>query len=145
MAVKTYDPKNFVASMAGLRLEGFSEDSMVKITFTSPTFESVVGADGQVTRVRIHDSRATVAVSVMQSSDANRVLSTLLKRDKNSPNGAGIGTFVATDLNGGQLVHAQSAWVKGYPEQEFGKKVNARVWEIELADATVEDTAEEGQ
>lgn len=145
MALNTYDPKQVVVTLNGMRLQGFSEDSMVKVTFTSPVFETVAGADGKTTRVRIHDDRAVVTVSLMQSSDGNKILSSMLNRDKATPNGAGVGTLMIADLSGQVLIHSDTAWIKGRPEMEFGKKVNARSWEIEASDVTIEDTANETQ
>lgn len=132
--MKTYNPKNIVISLGTLLINrGFPEESMVKVTQIAAVWEDVVGVDGEVTRVRIHDGRATVTISLMQSSDANNALSALLLRDMASPNGAGVGAFLMQDLGGSTLVKASEAWVKGKPEQEFGKKVNARAWEFTLA------------
>lgn len=132
--MKTYDPRQLVLSIGGLLIaRGFSEESMIKVTQTSPRFESVVGVDGEVTRVRIYDGRATALLSLMQSSEANTMLSNLHLRDINVPNGAGVGAFLVQDLNGDTLVKSPWAWIKGLPETEFGKKVGMRAWEIELA------------
>lgn len=133
--MKVYDPRQVVIDLAGLLIaSGFSEDSMIKVTQTSKRFESVVGVDGEVTRARLHDRRAVVVVSVMQSSEANDLLSALLNRDSNSPNGAGVGAFLLKDLNGTTELQGSHAWVTGLPETEFGKKVGSRQWEIEVAD-----------
>jgi len=133
--VKTYDPRGIVISIAGLLIQrGFAEDSMVKVAFTSPRFESKVGVDGEVTRARLHDRRATATLSLMQSSDGNDILSALLRRDTVALPGAGVGSFLMRDLQGTTLVFASAAWVKGIPEVEYGKSVGTRAWEIELAD-----------
>jgi hypothetical protein len=69
----------------------------------------------------------------MQSSASNATLSALLNRDSRGANGAGVGAFLVKDLNGTTLFSAAAAWVKGFPEQEFGKSVGSRSWEIECA------------
>lgn len=133
--MKVYDPREIVLSIAGILISsGFAEDSMVKVTQTSKRFESVASVDGEVTRVKLHDRRATVTVSLMQSSDGCDALSALLNRDTNSPNGAGVGAFELKDLNGNTELKGSHAWVTGLPETEFGKKVGSRQWEIEVAD-----------
>lgn len=133
--MKQYDPKQVVISIAGLLVaSGFAEDSMVKVAFTTPRFETKVGVDGEVTRSRMYDRRATVTVSLMQSSQGNDVLSTLLNRDTRGANGAGVGAFLLKDLNGTTLLSGAAAWVKGMPETEFGKSVGTRAWEIEVAE-----------
>jgi hypothetical protein len=138
MATRVYDPKQIVLSVAGLLISsGFSEDSMVKCARTAPSYEGVVGADGEYTRVRQYDDSALVTISLMQSSEGNDILSALHSADRAAPNGAGIGAFLLKDLNGNTLVQASKCWVKGSPEQEYGKKVNMRAWEIMLADAEI--------
>lgn len=133
-----YDPRGITVSLCGILIaSGFSEDSMVKVTQTTPRFDQLVGVLGDVCRVKQYDRTATVALSLMQSATANDQLSALLARDENLPNGAGVGSFLLQDLQGTTLITAAHAWVRGYPETEFGKKVNARAWEIMLADCQV--------
>jgi len=135
--MKVYNPKSIVINLAGLLIDrGFSEDSMIKIASDSAKFEDVVGVDGEVTRVQQHDGRATITISLMQSSEMNDVLSALLLRDTNTPNGAGVGAFLMKDLQGTTLERGSAAWVKGFPERENGKKVGSRTWEIRVANLT---------
>ena len=132
--MKVYSPKLVVINIAGLLIDkGFAEDAMIKITQDAPRFEDVVGVDGEVTRVQQYDQRALVTLSLMQSSSANDLLSTLLTRDQNTPNGAGVGAFLLKDLQGTTLARAPACWVKGLPETELGKKVGSRAWEIRVA------------
>lgn len=138
MSFYTYDPKSVLVSVHGKNIQGFSEDAMVEITPLAAVFESVVGADGEVTRVRSHDARVTVKVSLMQSSEGNRILGAILKQDMESANGASIGTVQIEDTQGRTLVSGAEGWVKGYPTQTFGKKVNTREWELEIAHAVVD-------
>lgn len=133
--IKVYDPKRITMSLAGLLInKGFAEDAMIKVVRTSVTFESQAGVDGEVTRNKLYDKRGEVTVSLMSSSEANDQLSALHNRDENSPNGAGVGAFQLKDLNGTTLISGTSAWIKGWPEQEFGKKASVRAWIIEVAD-----------
>jgi len=133
-----YDPKSITLSICGALISGgFSEDSIVKVTQGAKRFEKMVGALGDVCRVKQHDRTAMVTISLMQSANANDVLSAILSRDENSPNGAGVGAFVLKDLQGTTLITAAHAWIDGYPESEFGKKVNGRSWEITLADCEI--------
>lgn len=129
--MKHYDPKNIVIILANVTIGGgFAEDSMVKVTWDSPKYEDVVGVDGKVTRTRIHDGRATVTVALMQSSDENTTFSTMLNNDLASRNGAGVGGFSLSDLNGDTALSSIEAWIKNMPESEWAKKVGARLWEI---------------
>jgi hypothetical protein len=134
--MKVFSPKLVVINLAGLLIDkGFAEDSLIKVTYDAPRFEDVVGVDGEVTRVQQYDQRALVTLSLMQSSDANDLMSALLIRDQNTPNGGGVGAFLLKDLQGTTLVRSPTAWVKGFPETEFAKKVTSRNWEIRLANA----------
>ncbi len=95
MATKVYDAKQVSLVIASVPIQsGFNEGSFLTVTPVSPVFEDQVGTDGEVTRTRTNDDRATAKVKLMQTSDGNALLSTLLNLDINTPGGAGIGAFL---------------------------------------------------
>lgn len=134
MSVKFYDPAKITISVCNRPITGgFATDEKVKVAFDGPHFDDDAGVDGEVVRSKTHDRRGTVTISLMQTSDANDILSGLLAADYLVPGGAGVGAFMLKDLEGRTIIKAAAAWVKGLPESAFAKKAGVRAWEIRLA------------
>src|SRR5579859_2539369 len=119
---KVYDAKQVSLILASVPIQsGFNEGEFLTVEPVSPAFEDQVGTDGEVTRTRTNDNRATVKVKLMQSSDGNALLSTLLNLDINTPGGAGVGTFLLRDRQGTTLCTGSKCWVVAPPSQSFDK------------------------
>jgi len=84
MSSKTYSAKhvNFIAG--AFKLEGWGEDDMITVTRDEGRWVKTVGADGRVSRSFVASTAGTVAITVMQTSDANETLSGLLLTDENT-------------------------------------------------------------
>lgn len=134
MSTKVYDSKMVAMSFAGIAIEGgFAEGSMVTIKKDTPAFKDVVGVDGEVTRSKQNDERGTVEFMLMQSSEANLLLSQRLALDKATPGGAGVGTLQISDLSGFSQHHAEEAWISEEPEAEYKEVATERKWVIRCA------------
>ncbi len=137
MASKTFDPKRFVVSFAGIILNsGLAEGSWLTVAKTAPGFSSKVGVDGEVTRSRSHDKRKTVTLTLMQSSAVNDRLSAIYNadRDPEQPNGRGVGAFYIQDLAGTTVLQAAKAWISGDPDLVLDATATEREWTFELAE-----------
>lgn len=135
MSTKPYDPNLYTIVIAGIPFppSGYAEDTFIKVARDSPVYTDQVGADGKVTRVRMHDDRATCTFSLMQTSELNAILSALHLSDTNSDNGAGVGPFMLKDRNGLTVHESDSCWVQAPPDVELGKAATARDWSIRIA------------
>jgi hypothetical protein len=132
--MKHLDPKEQTIEIAGLTIEnGFADGEFLKIEFMSPLFSSKVSADGEVTRVKLHDERAKVSLTLMQSSEHNAELSALATLDKLAPNGAGVGPFLMRDRNGTTNLAGPECWVSERPAVSLDKEPTTRTWIIEVA------------
>lgn len=130
-----YDCTEVSIMVCGLPIEGgFGEDTFIEIEPMSEDFVTVVGADGDVTRSKTNDYRARVRLTLMQSSEANALLSALNIVDRKNPNGAGVGPCMIKDNQGTSLHAGEKSWVAKRPTSRYGKKGQERVWEIEVAD-----------
>jgi hypothetical protein len=69
-------------------------------------------------------------LSVLQTSAINAILSTFRVVDVGSANGGGIVPLVVKNLGGLDLFVAEKAWIKGPPEQGFGKTAKTYEWPI---------------
>jgi hypothetical protein len=132
---KFYDPQSVAITAFGALMQGFAQDTMIKIEQMSDAFVSEVGVDGEVARSKVSDRRVKVTLSLLQTSASNAVLSAQLILDQAAPNGAGVGSFRMEDLQGGTLVQGQQAWITKMPDNEMSRSAKAREWVIEIADA----------
>lgn len=114
-------------------LGGFADGSFVTVKRKTASFGEVVGTDGEVTRSKLNDRRGEIRFKVMQSSAANDLLSELLISDENSPNGAGVTSFVLKDNGGSTLYAAAKCWISEWPESDFDRQAGTREWVLTCA------------
>lgn len=125
-----YNPDQVVIYLGGRLIQGFADGEFMVITPMSPAFEEVVGTDGEVARSRTNDRRKKVVIKLLQTSKSNADLTALHKSDLNTPNGAGVGAFLAQDLSGFTIHKAEKAWIVSDPESNWDRTAKAREWEI---------------
>jgi len=130
---KFFDPKQFVISFAGVQMEGFSESTMCKFEFSGASFDDVVGVDGEVTRVKSMDRRATLTVSLMQTSPTNDLLSAIYNASRAGVNGADVGALRVEDLNGRLVIAGAEAWISDTPKPTYGKSAGEYEWTLRIA------------
>jgi hypothetical protein len=135
--MKTYDPKRYDLVLGGVRLnQGLADGTWITVEGMSPGFTSKVGVDGEVTRARMHDRRATVRLTVMQTSAVNDLLSRQYLDDRNgNENGRGVASFLLQDRAGTTVVQASKAYIADDPDVTLSAEAETREWVIELADA----------
>lgn len=130
-----YDPNEITIMVCGIPIEGgFADGSFVEVDQDSDDFDDVVGTDGDVTRSKTNDRRATVTLTLMQSSEANALLSALNNLDRKQSNGAGVGPLLIKDNQGTSLYAAEKSWIAKPPTAGFDKKAGPREWKIRVAD-----------
>lgn len=135
MATKVYDSNQVSISICGIPVDttgGYADDEFLTIEQDSDDFDDVVGTDGEVTRSKTNDRRATVYLKLMQSSSTNAFLSALNLLDKNAPNGAGIGPFWVRDRQGTSLYTGATCWIAKPPDVSFGRTAKERSWKIRI-------------
>lgn len=130
---REYDPDQVSASVNGVPLSGFADGEMIGVERQGDDFEDVVGTDGEVTRSKSSDNRATVTVRLMQSSPANDLLSAMRTLDKASPNGAGVGPFMLRDKQGRTILLAEKCWIAAPPKSSWDRTAKEREWKIRCA------------
>ncbi len=134
-AVKVYDADEVNISFAGFALDGgFADGEFLRIEQETEDFVDVVGTDGEVTRSKTNDRRATITILLMQTSSGNQALAALSNLDRSLPNGAGIAPFLVTDGNGDSLYEASSAWIQKPPDVSMDRTATPREWQLRCAD-----------
>lgn len=133
--MKTYDPKKFVIVFANILInKGLADGTFCVVSSMKPGFTSKAGADGEVTRIRSQDRRATVRITLMQTSDVNLRLSRLYNADRDAVNGQGVGMFYVQDLNGDTKLEADKAYISDDPDLTLSADAETREWVLELAE-----------
>jgi hypothetical protein len=132
MALKTYNGKEVVLIINGLRVSGFDENDMFTVARNNPSFEGVTGADGEHTRHHTNDKSGTVTINLGYQSAANAALSALLGIDENT--GAGVFSMLIQDLNGASSATGEQCYITGYPEWGVSKETPVLEWVITVAD-----------
>jgi Protein of unknown function (DUF3277) len=134
MSAKFYTSNEVVASLGTIPLNtGRGEGVFIKITPKNPAFTTKVGADGEVARSRSNDHRFDIEMTMMQTSDANILLSALHQLDLNAPNGAGVAAILIEDMSGTSVFVAPECWIVEVAEVQYGPEVEMRTWKLEAA------------
>lgn len=131
---KLYDPDQYSISLNGIPMGGFADGEFCTIEPESDDFEDVVGTDGEVTRSKSNDRRATIMIKLMQTSSTNDLLSTLNNLDKNTPAGAGVGALLIRDRQGRAVFLAEKTWIAAQPKVSLDRTATAREWKLRCAE-----------
>ena len=130
---KYYDADQVTVTIAGIPLSGYADGEFLSIEQESEDFTDVAGTDGEVSRSKTNDRRATITIMLMQTSDSNDLLSELSNLDRNNPNGAGVGAFLCRDRQGRALYQAQECWVQQPPDVSMDRGATSREWTLRCA------------
>lgn len=131
--MKVFDPSQFNIVFAGVTMAGFSEDTMCKFEFDSPSMSDVAGVDGEVSRSKNMDRRAKLTVSLMQTSATNTLLSALYNSQRLSQNGADVAALRVEDLNGSLVITGAESWIMEPPKPTYGKSAKEYEWVFRIA------------
>ncbi len=130
---KFYDADQITVAIAGIPITGYADGEFLTIAQETDAFTDVVGTDGEVTRSKTKDYRATIGLKLMQSSDSNDLLSALYNTDRLASNGAGVGAFLVRDRNGRALYTGDACWIQKAPDVSFDREATDREWTIRVA------------
>lgn len=143
MAIGTgeFDPSAYAALIAGIKLEGFGEESALKITPKKEHRTAKQGLDRRVVSAKTNSTMADLEVTLIETSPAHRKLLALLALDDATPGGAGVGRFDLTDLVNGINESSDKCWIAKRPERVIGAEVPEYVWTFLLSNWGTELTA----
>ncbi len=132
MTTKIYDADQVAITIAGIPINGgYADGEFCRIERETEAFVDVVGTDGEVTRSKSGDNRATVTILLMQTAAANALLAALHTADKLAKNGAGVGPLLIKDLNSDTTIHSSpECWVQSSPNVSYGREAGPREWPI---------------
>ena len=139
MTLRIYDSNNVQVMICGIPIDvdsggsgGYADDEFLTIEKESDDFTDVAGTDGEVSRSKTNDARATVTLKLMQTSLSNKKLAALRLMDINADNGAGVGALQVKDANGLSLYTAFECWIQAPPAVSFGRAAGTREWKVRV-------------
>lgn len=129
--MNTYDSNQVTVSFAGRTIDtGRAEGEFVSTEFTSETFTTKAGADGEATRSKTNDRTATIKIKLMQTSAGHLLMTELHAIALASVNGSDAGAFEIRDLTGGLVERAEKCWIEKPPANPYGKEAGEREWTL---------------
>jgi len=130
-ASKTYNLAQCVFTINGVPLEGFGSDDAVVIAPNDDLWTTQTGADGEETRSATNTRSGQATITLMSTSNTNDLLNTFLQLIKSIAIGDRFVMFIR-DLNSGDQVIAEQAYIQREPDMSFGKEASTREWTIYL-------------
>ena len=124
-SVYTYSPSDVSFIIGGYALTGWGS---IRVSRNSQVYTQVRGIRGKNTRYRNVDSSATITVSILQTEDANDILSNIV--DLDSTFGTGRIALTIKDGSGTAILSSSEAFVAGYPEVVYSGGFEYRNWTI---------------
>jgi hypothetical protein len=125
---ETYDPRATLLAIGGNIISGFADGSFISAKRNEDTWSLVVGAFGEVTRVRNRNTSGELTFTLQASSPSNDILSALIAVDELT--GTGIVPCLLKDLLGTMLVSGERTFLKKPADVEVSKDLPNREWTL---------------
>lgn len=135
MSVKTYNPSDVIAIIAGVEVTGYADGTFITCGRDNPSFTNGTGSSGEGWRAKSNDKSGTCTMTLLQTSESNDALTALVTLDEVS--GDGVGPFLLKDNSGRTLYEAETAWLEKPADSEFAREVTNREWVIKTDNLNV--------
>lgn len=129
MAITTYSPGDVALSIGGNLITGFADGTFVSVEREVDAFTKVVGADGEVSRTKSANYSGMMTLTLLQTSDSNRILGSYLLDDE--LDSSGVFDVLLTDNNDNKIF-AGNGWIRKGPNVELASELSNREWVIDL-------------
>lgn len=123
--VNTYSPSDVQLIIGGYTVSGWQSLSISRRT---ESFRTIPGIRGKHTRVPSRDTSATISFPILQTSQANEVMSYIHELDIEE--GTGRLSLILKDNSGTSVFSSDEAYIVGYPEAMFSDGFEYRAWRI---------------
>ena len=133
----SYDPAQVIVTIGGVIVSGFSDGDHITARRSEDSYFTRTGADGGVARARNASKMGEFEFKLLQTSQANDLLSSLIAIDDLTNEGLPVFPISVVDGSGRSLSAATQCWIKTPPEAVFGKEVSERVWIFSAADLKI--------
>lgn len=124
-SVYSYAPKDVSFIIGGYALTGWGS---IRVSRNSQVYAQVRGIRGKNTRYRNTDTSATITISILQTEEANDILSQIVEKDREL--GTGRIALTIKDNSGNAVISSSEAFIAGYPEVVYSGGFEYRNWTI---------------
>jgi hypothetical protein len=130
---KVYSADQVTLQIADFLIEsGFADGEFLRIEQESDDFSDVVGTDGEVAISPTNDKRATITVTLLQTSSGTDQLSGLRNQGMLRTGRPGAGPLYIRDRLGNALYEAPVVWIQKPPDVSFDRTATARAWTLRV-------------
>jgi hypothetical protein len=132
--VRTFDPKTVSVIWGGYTITGFADGTFIKVTrIEKKLFESKGGADGTRERINKNSLAHMVEFMLMQTAQANGIMSaaTILDQESN----VGAPELIIKDGSGISVFTSGAAWIAEDADMELATTLTPRKWVMETGPA----------
>jgi hypothetical protein len=134
--MKAVNPTRFVINIGTLLIQrGFADGEFFAAEPQSDSILSVAGTDGEVAVSVNYDTRWTVTLKLLRSSDENIKCSALYALKRRSHGAIGFFPFLARDMDTGEFLSAADACFSHAPSLTIDRTATAREWKLLLTNA----------
>lgn len=128
--VFSYSPKDVVLTIGGYQITGWQKITINRVR----SIRTIKGIRGKHTRDISRDTSATLSFSLMQSTQANEVMSYIHEGDLQQ--GTGRISLTLKDNSGKSIFSSDEGYVTSYPTVNFSGQFEDRPWELFLQTTT---------
>lgn len=132
MIIASYDAKNVTVTVDGTYITGFAEGSFVEAEKSENTFESSVGAQGDVGISEINNPLGAITLTVQQTSPSLAYLNRLAASKRIVP------VWVISSNEVKEKIGGTQARVVKPAGSTFSNNIESRAFEIQVFDFTQE-------
>lgn len=125
----TFDAAQVTVSFNGILLYGYAPGEFLTIERDENMFNKVIGAAGEGARAKTNNKGGMVTLRLLQTSDANDLLSALALADENLNTGSGV--LMIRDNSGTLICVCDDAWIQKLPTINFGTEITTKEWVFE--------------
>lgn len=136
MSLASYCPDEVNILLAGMiKVEGLFDGAFIDITKEVQPFQSMISADGQVSRLYSLSAVYNVSITLMSTSESNDALTKLWQLDEITQ----MGKFplLIKDNSGSDLFFSATTWVEGLPSVVKSGEVEGRTWQLKSVEAVI--------
>lgn len=133
MAISTYSPSDVSFKLYGMfEVTGFAANSFITIKKNGTRFETMVGAQGDVSRVHKPNDVYQITLSLAQSSFWNQILIAIHELDEATL----VGKFpiLISDGSGDSFFLSSTAWIDSVPDISYSNGMETRDWSFTCSD-----------
>lgn len=130
--IASYDAKNVSVTVGGTYITGFAESTFVEAEKTEDTFQTSVGAQGDVGVSEINNPIGTLTLTLQQTSPSLAYLNRLAASKQM------VSAWVISNNQVKEKIGGTQARVRKAAPSSFSNEIESRAFEIEVFDFTQE-------